>query len=538
MMGSVSKPAGEDILTDRIPTALVLGSGLGAMLMCAELAALRFSVRMMELPDPMAGDLYCSVPEVDVQRLRGSLMSAMEGIEVFRLKDWPKIGRDQAGFHVDVDHFRSHRFDTLFFAGGPGTKRPALLRPDLFEPYKPESFSVDQPENLVFLMDYPEPTDPAAGMSAIASALSNAKIGGRSSVVLKNAPVRHLHGETLYDSAKTSGVIFYRFVDGSIELARKKCSETGVTQVCVSFQDCIEMGADHEITCDRLLLVTGPDNEGIPSVAGYIPGMDIDRNGFMISDSAHCKTFKSFNRGIYCIGGFSGTTDLLNVISQAKAAAAHARSFALACHSENRQSVLSISDQCIRCLTCHRICPHSAIWVSAASSRSQMKSIGAACVECGICVSECPRIALDLRGFPETAFSGFIEDIGRENDKIVVYGCSRSAARAISSLSLPPDVVFFSTPCAGSISEKVILETINAGARGVLIVGCHHGNCASRNGTDWACDRVRSVVDNFVAPLEIKAPLEYRTVAPNEATKLERTIRRFVEKVHSKPDCL
>lgn len=538
MIGSVSKPAGSDILIDRMPTALVLGSGPGAMLMCAELVALGFSVRMIEAPDPMAGDLYCSVPEVDIQRLRGSLMSVMEGIEVFQSKDWPRIGRDQAGFHVDVDQFRSQCFDTLFFAGHPGTRRPAILCPDLFEPFKPASVPYDRPQSLAFLLDFPEPTDPAAGMSAIAAAISNARMGGRSSVILKNAPVRHLHGETLYDTAKTSGVMFYRFVDGSIELARKKCPETDETLFCVSFQDSIEMGASMEIVCDRLLLVTGPDSDGIPAEAVNIPGMDIDGKGFLISDSVHGNTFKSFNKGIYCIGGFSGTTDLLNVISQAKAAAANARSFALASRSENRQGALSISDQCIRCLTCHRICPHSAIWPSAASSRSQMKSIGAACQECGICVSECPRTALDLGGFPETAFSAFIEDIGRENDKIVVYGCSRSAARAISSLSLPPEVVFFSVPCAGGISEQVILETIHVGARGVLIVGCHHGNCASRNGTDWACDRVKSVVKNFVAPLEIRAPLEYKTIAPNEPRKLERTIRRFVEKVQGKPDCL
>ncbi len=53
-------------------------------------------------------------------------------------------------------------------------------------------------------------------------------------------------------------------------------------------------------------------------------------------------------------------------------------------------------------------------------------------------------------------------------------------------IELPAGVLFFPVPCAGRVSESILWATLAAGAKGVLAIGCHHGNCASQNGTDWA----------------------------------------------------
>lgn len=514
-----------------IPTALVLGSGLSASLICVELQALGFKVCLAQLASPVSHDVYCSSPEVDIEALGASVELAMKNVEILSLDSWPMIARDQAGFSVGLEPLKQRRFDTMFFAGHPGVSFPVSGLAGLWQLFSPGEIDGNNPQDLVFLFDHPFPTDPAIGMSAYVSAIKNANAGGKSSVVFRNAPVRHLMGETLYDQAKISGVMFYRYCENSIDLRTGASSDSESDKVIVGFQDVIETGERIELVCDNLLMVSGPSPEGIPEGMRRFLGADIDNNGFLVSDSIHCNTFKSFNSGVYCVGGFTGTLDLVDIISQTKSAAVNARSYSLSAKSGSRTGLMNISDECVRCLTCHRICPHAAIWPISAPSKSRLQSIPDACMECGICVSECPRKALEIKHFPEEAFYGFLDDIRTQSDKIVVYGCSRSAGRSVANFDLPPDVIFFSVPCAGRVSESVILDTIAAGARGILIIGCHHGNCQSNNGTDWACDRVKSVVSNFITPMNLKAVIEYNTVAPNEVRRFERIVSQFANRL-------
>ncbi len=516
---------------ETMPTALMIGAGLAASLTCLELQALGFKVCLLQLPALISEDIYCSAPEVDAVALTSSVALSMNELEIYRLNEWPTIDRDETGFSVGLEPIKQRRFDTLFFSGSPGTSFQNSCFRNLGRPYSPKGIDVPQSQDLVFLFDHPFPTDPAVGMSAFISAIKNSTAGGKSSVVFRNAPVRHLMGETLYDQAKTSGVMFYRYRENSIVVKQVASSDSGPDRIVIGFHDVIETGERVELTCDKLLMVSGPDSDGIPEKMRRFLGADIDENGFLVSDSIHGNTFRSFSTGVYCVGGFTGTLDLVGIISQAKSAAVNARAYALGSRSKTSNSVMSISDECVRCLTCHRICPHAAIWPIFAPSRSGLQSIPNACMECGICVSECPRKALEMRHFPEEAFAGFLDDIKAQTNKKVVYGCSRSAGRSVANIDLPPDVIFFSVPCAGRVSESVILDTIAAGARGILVIGCHHGNCESNNGTDWACDRVRSVITNFLNPINLGTAIEYNTTAPNEAKKLERIISQFASRL-------
>lgn len=520
---------------EKIPSALVLGKGLTASIAVIELKGKGFEVIQLEFGQAPGDELYCCLPGFDFEEYKLSVMQSVGQSEVYHSESIPMIDRDGAGFKVDIASIRDRRFDVLFFAGGLANRPCSNLDLAPLELFGPETKYSGESEDVALLMDYPEPSDSAAAMSAIVYALENAKNGGRSAVILDNVPVRHLQGESLYDSAKSAGVKFYRLGQSNPKIQDSFPSEGGNRKIWITLQDRIEQGSDIQIVCDRLFLVTGPDQKGIPYQINHFLGADLDPSGFLISESIHSNTFKSFSAGVYTIGNFTGNSDLFQIMSQAKAAAASARAYALFTNTKSRENILSISEECVRCLTCYRICPHMAIWPSVSPSRSQLNSIGTACFECGICVSECPRTAIDLTHFPQMAFSSFIEDIKNQPDRIVVYGCSRSAGRAASHISLPPDVVFFSVPCAGRVSESVILETLSIGVKGLLVIGCHHGNCASNNGTDWACDRVETVVTNFLLPMDMQGKLQYKTMAPNEILKMEKIIRQFVNELETDP---
>lgn len=530
-MESLSAIIGSEFKSDRIPKALVIGSGLTAMITCSELKSIGFSVFMLETPHAISNDLQCSARGEDMGSLAELLQVTRDQIQIHPSAVWPRINRDESGFAVDTQTMDDERFDVLFYAGTLGSRAPISSFSGLAELFSPGIKLNDSPEDIVYLLDHDEPSDPAAGMAAILGAVKNVDAGGKSFVIFRNAPVRHPYGESLCDTARKSGVMFYRLAEHPVEVDQVQSPQTGVWKLLVKFQDNIEQDVQIEISCDRLLQVTGPDPDSIPTQARSFFGMDVDSAGFMVSDSIHANTCKSFMNGVYCVGSFTGTTDLLSVISQAKASAASAWTHAISNDHAGTKLKLQVSDECVRCLTCFRICPHSAIWPEASTSRSQMKSIGAACLECGICVSECPRSALDIIHFPDIAFTGFLEDIKQTPGKVVVYGCSRSAGRAAAKTDLPDNVAFFSVPCAGRVSESVILDTIKAGVDGLLIIGCHHGNCASNNGSDWACDRVRLVVNDFLTPAGLKKPLDFKTMAPNETAKLSRIVGQFLEKI-------
>jgi len=143
---------------------------------------------------------------------------------------------------------------------------------------------------------------------------------------------------------------------------------------------------------------------------------------------------------------------------------------------------------------------------------------------------------LDLVFFPEAAITSFVDEVSRKGDSrpVVVYGCQRSPGRAASRIALPPEVLFMTVPCAGRISESVLWATMAAGVKGILVVGCHHGNCASNNGTDWAEARVAEVMKKLGIPNGMQPPVKYTTVAANEEARFSRIVNDFCRTVRGK----
>ena len=106
------------------------------------------------------------------------------------------------------------------------------------------------------------------------------------------------------------------------------------------------------------------------------------------------------------------------------------------------------------------------------------------------------------------------------------WGCQRSAGRLAPSVQMPDHFRFLAVPCAGAVSENAIWKLLAARARGVLVVGCHHGNCASDTGTDRAAARVQRGQSTGLFGVGFPR-LGYVTVAPNEPARFERLLKDF-----------
>jgi F420-non-reducing hydrogenase iron-sulfur subunit len=99
--------------------------------------------------------------------------------------------------------------------------------------------------------------------------------------------------------------------------------------------------------------------------------------------------------------------------------------------------------------------------------------------------------------------------------KIVAYACTYCSypgadLAGISRIKYLPNVNIIRVLCSGRVSSELILRTFREGADGVLVLGCHYGDCHFINGNHRTAKRVAV----------LKRILEYAGIEP-ERLRLE-----------------
>jgi coenzyme F420-reducing hydrogenase delta subunit len=163
-----------------------------------------------------------------------------------------------------------------------------------------------------------------------------------------------------------------------------------------------------------------------------------------------------------------------------------------------------------------------------------------ACYECGICAAACPREAirhgsLSKEQLHAATCVAAAPLLGRA--PVVVLACRQGAVQAADGagrlgLELPAEAVIVDVPCAGRVSEGVILEALIAGAAGVVVLGCHPHNCRSLHGSDAAhhrSDRVRSSIEALGMAAE---RVQFHGVAANEPERLAHVLAAAVTEIN------
>jgi len=118
--------------------------------------------------------------------------------------------------------------------------------------------------------------------------------------------------------------------------------------------------------------------------------------------------------------------------------------------------------------------------------------------------------------------------------KIVAFLCkwcssAGSDLAGVSRMKYPPNVIPITVMCSGSVSPLYILSAFNQGADGVLVSGCHPGDCHYIKGNYYARRRialVRKLLD-YVG-LEPKR-FKMSWVSAAEGKKYTEVIQEFVD---------
>lgn len=113
--------------------------------------------------------------------------------------------------------------------------------------------------------------------------------------------------------------------------------------------------------------------------------------------------------------------------------------------------------------------------------------------------------------------------------------CSYAGAdlAGVSRLQYPPNIRVVRVMCSGTVSPHHVIHALQRGADGVLVAGCHIGDCHYLKGNYMTLKRVTFVKEliRFAGYNPERLRLEW--ISSAEGIKFAEVVRDFTEKIRS-----
>ncbi len=125
---------------------------------------------------------------------------------------------------------------------------------------------------------------------------------------------------------------------------------------------------------------------------------------------------------------------------------------------------------------------------------------------------------------------------GTFKPKVIVFCCNWCAyagadLAGVSRLKISPHFRIVRTMCSGRVDPELVLQAFLAGADGIMVAGCHPGECHYMEGNYKAMRRVsfmKRLLEGFGVEPD-RLALEW--VSASEGTKFQEVINAFVERI-------
>jgi quinol-cytochrome oxidoreductase complex cytochrome b subunit/coenzyme F420-reducing hydrogenase delta subunit/Fe-S-cluster-containing hydrogenase component 2 len=162
-------------------------------------------------------------------------------------------------------------------------------------------------------------------------------------------------------------------------------------------------------------------------------------------------------------------------------------------------------DNCNGCSWCFQDCPYDAITMIEHTDKPNMRQALVnpdLCTACGICEGSCPSATpfrnveelvsgIEVPDYPLNELRERTEDLLESldgNENLVVFGCDH--ALNVGRLDVER-MVAVSLPCTGALPPSFTdFVARNPAVLGVVISGCHEGDCFFRKGSQWSRERL------------------------------------------------
>lgn len=111
--------------------------------------------------------------------------------------------------------------------------------------------------------------------------------------------------------------------------------------------------------------------------------------------------------------------------------------------------------------------------------------------------------------------------------------CSYAGANlaGVSRTKMPPNVRIIRIMCSGGVDERLISKAFTAGADGVLVCGCHPGDCHYKKGNINARRRVTGLKPLLEAIGISGDRLRLEWISASEGPKVAETVGSFTKTI-------
>jgi heterodisulfide reductase subunit A len=547
-----------------VPEALVIGGGIAGMTSAMEIAAKGYKVHLVEKDDKLGGQLNLiykiNFDRIDSKEFLEQKMeefNRFDNIKTYLNSEVKDVKGSVGDFKISVKNTANEQMTKLnagviIVATGAHEYKPkgwynyeederVMTQLELSEKLK--NRELKDGEDIVFIHCVgSRQTDPELGVPYCSLICCSESIR-HALYVKENYPNSNIY--VLYRDIRvgTDEEQFYWEAREDINYIRFNeypDAEFTSDNINVKVKDILTQ-TNLNIEADKLVLSTPliPYDNKLLSELLKVPR---DQNGFFLEAHIKLRPVDFATDGIFLAGTAHGPKGIADAISQGRGAASHALIPLTTGKVENEPLVSVVDDSlCIACQKCEEVCNFGAIGVNPDTEKMVSESNPLLCKGCGDCAAACPAGAITMSHFADNQLIPMISEAVKgefvdERPRIVAFlcnWCSYAGADTcgVSRFQYPTNIRPIRVMCSGRIPKSFVLQAFLEGADGVLIGGCHIGDCHYLEGNYDAQRRyheLREVVEKVgIDPKRVR--LEW--VSASEGKRFAQVVTDFVNQV-------
>ena len=336
--------------------------------------------------------------------------------------------------------------------------------------------------------------------------------------------------EDLYKRSRRLGVHYLRGLPGTVE-------ETPDGGLRVAVEN-TALGKIEFFNLDMLVLAVGMNPSDSTRTLQEMLGLQLTSDGFFLEAHPKLQPVDAATRGVFYAGCAEGPKDIKESVTQASAAAA--RAIRLMHKGEILTDPITsevIAEKCKSCGKCAEVCPYNAITVDVKKKTPAIVNT-AACAGCGTCAAECAFDAILMNHFTDRQILDQMDAllIEKPAEKILAFACNWCTYPAAdlagtSRMTQQPNVRLVRMMCTGMVDPKYVIKSLLSGADGVLISGCHPGDCHYQNGNYKARRRVK-LLNEILSQFGIdNRRVRLTWVGASEGQEFAATVNNFINEL-------
>ncbi|MEA3255533.1 MAG: hydrogenase iron-sulfur subunit [Candidatus Altiarchaeota archaeon] len=299
-----------------------------------------------------------------------------------------------------------------------------------------------------------------------------------------------------------------------------------------------DVGEDLELEADVVVYST-PPVPGMNKELSEILKVPLGQDGFFFEAHPKLRPLDFATDGIFVCGTAQGPKNVSESLNQAYGAASRAYTI-LSKDKVAGEAIVSVvnEDRCIGCGNCEAVCPYGAISIDV--NERVAKTNPLLCKGCGTCAVECPAKAITMQHFTDEQLMAMIKELianmPDDEPRILAFlcnWCSYAGAdnAGVSRFQYPPNVRVIRVMCSGRVEPNYVYYALSEGVDGVLVAGCHKGDCHYMTGNLNAEKRMMNAKKLIEEAGYEPKRLRLEWVSASEGQRFADLIKEFTEEL-------